>query len=455
MSNPSGDESKVGANLEANHDVVVVGAGPAGLATAYYLRDLGLDIQVLEAGSDIGGRTLSRDLAGAPVNTGAMFIYRGTRAESLATELGIRTAPFHPGTYGVHVDGVTSVASSTSGVVDALLLPDESKQALAEFMESVSREYNANTSEGAITENAAGLVNETVAERLAHLPGPARSVIETAVRGGAVGDATQLSAKYALRYLASYIVHEQDNRLYPVDGMQSLPRALAGRCGTGTRITTNTRVSSVQERDGLFEVVVDHGGESKVLTSRHVVMAVPAPLLAGITVGLPDWKLDALKAAETPGSTTLTVAANVDGLEGIADWSFVSTVGKKFDAIINPLPGVVPSDGIVRFTCYGNSAGFLPGIENDEARINEWVEEFLEVAPELRGRIAGAVAATWEHCFSVLSPKRNDALPELRRSIGNLHFAGDYTSETAGSHGAYEEGHRVAQLLRAELSVPA
>jgi hypothetical protein len=74
------------------------------------------------------------------------------------------------------------------------------------------------------------------------------------------------------------------------------------------------------------------------------------------------------------------------------------------------------------------------------------------VAPELRGRIAGAVAGTWEHCFSVLSPHRNEALGDLQRSVGNLHFAGDYTSETAGSHGAYQEARRVALVLRKALA---
>jgi hypothetical protein len=199
---------------------------------------------------------------------------------------------------------------------------------------------------------------------------------------------------------------------------------------------------------------VSDGGQEALL-ARHVVMAVPAPLVASVCVDLPEWKREALRAAETPGSTTFTIAANIEGLPDFGDWSFVSTVGKKFDAIINPRPGVVPADGIVRFTCYGNSAGFIPGIENDDRLIQEWIEDFLDVAPQLRGRIVGVAAATWEHCFSVLSPKRNAALPDLQHRVGHIHFAGDYTSETAGSHGAYQEAHRVADELRAAFSVPA
>jgi hypothetical protein len=52
----------------------------------------------------------------------------------------------------------------------------------------------------------------------------------------------------------------------------------------------------------------------------------------------------------------------------------------------------------------------------------------------------------------LLSPERAAALPELQRSVGSLHFAGDYTSETAGTHGAYTEAERVASLIRASLA---
>ncbi|WP_285243201.1 FAD-dependent oxidoreductase [Pseudarthrobacter sp. fls2-241-R2A-127] len=72
-------------------------------------------------------------------------------------------------------------------------------------------------------------------------------------------------------------------------------------------------------------------------------------------------------------------------------------------------------------------------------------------APELRGRVLGVHAQTWQHCFALLSPERASVLPELQRAVGWLHFAGDYTSETAGTHGAYSEGERVAAQIRAAM----
>ncbi|MFD1210568.1 flavin monoamine oxidase family protein [Arthrobacter sp. GCM10027362] len=434
------------------HDLVIVGAGPAGLALAYCLRDMDLDIQILEATDDIGGRTQSLELSGAPVNTGAMFIYRGTRAETLARELGQATVPFHPQTYGIHIDGTTSVARTNAGVVEGLPLSPASKASLLAFMDSLAQEYQANVSDGTIANSAADLAYETVADRLEGLPGPVRSIIESAVRGGSVGDASQLSAKYALRYLASYIAHEDNNRLYPLNGMQELPRALAANAGARTAVNTGVCVNRVQDRGEYYEVLASGGGQARVLRARHVVVTVPAPKVAAICPDLPDWKCEALQAAQTPGSSTLTIAVNVEGLPDLLEWSFVSTVGKRFDAIINPMPGVAPEDGIVRFTCYGNSAGFIPGFQDDKCEIQSWIDDFLEVAPQLRNRVVGVAAGTWEHCFSVLSPGRHKALPHLQRRIGNLHFAGDYTSETAGSHGAYDEAYRVAEEIRSGLA---
>ena len=109
--------------------------------------------------------------------------------------------------------------------------------------------------------------------------------------------------------------------------------------------------------------------------------------------------------------------------------------------------------------CYGNSAGYLPeagggaGLGAPEAQgrlTQEWLNEFLEVAPGLRGRVVAAHLQTWRHCFSLIPPERAAALDQLRQPLsGTLHFAGDYTSETAGTHGAFTEAARVAATIAA------
>lgn len=435
------------------HDLVVVGAGPAGLSAAYQLRDSGLDVVVLEAAGHVGGRTLSVPVGGFPSNTGAMFVYRDTPAEKLALELGIRTAAFTPTTFGIHINGVTVVDSDNSRLIERLPISERARSQLREFIATATTEYDAMTDGGRLTAEAGHIAEHTVAERFHGLEPEVVEIITHGVRGGGVAGPEQISAKYALRYFASYLAHEAHNRLYPLDGMQSIPLALAEHLPEGS-IRLNARVESVQKADdGGYTLSVDGGPE---VHAREVLLAVPAPVVQRLLNGLPEWKRAALEAAYTPGSTELCVTVDVTGLDDLPDWAFITTVGRPFDAVIGALPRDPrkTADGrrIAQFVCYGNSAGYRPDLVASDAGTSAWVGEFLAVAPQLNGRIIGAHLHTWEHCFAIITPRRLAAVPQLQESIDGLHFAGDYTSESAGTHGAYGEGERVAQVVRERLS---
>jgi monoamine oxidase len=72
-------------------DVIVIGAGAAGLACARALHDTGRDVVVLEARNRIGGRIRTlRDVGSRPFEIGAMFVH-GARAAVLdvAAEAGL------------------------------------------------------------------------------------------------------------------------------------------------------------------------------------------------------------------------------------------------------------------------------------------------------------------------------------------------------------------------------
>jgi monoamine oxidase len=80
-------------------DVVVVGAGLAGLTAARELSGAGFEIRVLEARQRVGGRTLSQQVGGHPedvVELGGQWV-GPTQHEvlSLAQDLGIETYPTH------------------------------------------------------------------------------------------------------------------------------------------------------------------------------------------------------------------------------------------------------------------------------------------------------------------------------------------------------------------------
>ncbi|MGV0718009.1 flavin monoamine oxidase family protein [Mycolicibacterium sp. XJ662] len=80
--------------LPARADVVVVGAGFAGLTAARDLTRLGHDVLVLEGRDRVGGRSMTATIAGVPVDLGATFVGPTQDAVvALAKELGCPTEP--------------------------------------------------------------------------------------------------------------------------------------------------------------------------------------------------------------------------------------------------------------------------------------------------------------------------------------------------------------------------
>ncbi len=66
-----------GTRLPQEPDVVIVGAGSAGISAARHLLASGLSVIVLEARGRIGGRTVTRTFRGHPVDLGAHWLHAG------------------------------------------------------------------------------------------------------------------------------------------------------------------------------------------------------------------------------------------------------------------------------------------------------------------------------------------------------------------------------------------
>lgn len=86
---------KAGAAKASNEDfdVIIVGAGIAGLAAARYLADLDYSVVVLEAGDRIGGRIRTDWSLGAPFEVGAGWIHGPDKnpISKLAEDIGAQT----------------------------------------------------------------------------------------------------------------------------------------------------------------------------------------------------------------------------------------------------------------------------------------------------------------------------------------------------------------------------
>lgn len=186
-------------------DVVIIGAGLAGLRTAELLVERGRRVVVLEARDRVGGRTKSETIAGARFDTGGQWIGpTQPRANALVRRLGLNTHPtFNTGKKALHLghDGGGDKLRWHKGDIPSMNLLH-----LAELQLAISRIDRIGASVPADAPwqapDAATLDRETAAswaER--HLRSRnARAMVGTLVRSVFSVEPHELSALYLVHY---------------------------------------------------------------------------------------------------------------------------------------------------------------------------------------------------------------------------------------------------------------
>ncbi|MGW1839478.1 flavin monoamine oxidase family protein [Streptomyces sp. NPDC002067] len=432
----------------SKHDVVVVGAGFAGLSAALELHGAGCDVLVLEARGRVGGRALTRFLPdGTQLDLGGQWISTGQhRITELADRYGIATYPTPEyGSAVIDYDGEHRTA-----------LPDE-VTALLHELDTLCGQVPVKSPWTAA--DAVLWDRQTFATWLdgTGAPDAAKRYVGRVVSGGLLaGSPAETSLLETLFYLASgggtrallgFRGGAQESRV--VGGAQEIAERMAADLPDGAVRLSEPVLGVAQDRTGVR--VTTALGEHH---AARAVIALP-PVLAGALRHDPP--LSALRAGvfqRMTAGTALKVHAvyaepfwRDEGLSGVS----TSAAGVLTETVDNT-PPAAPRAVLTAFV-YGDDAARLrtrPPGERRESITRRLGELFTGRAAEPQEFVEfDWLAQEWTRgCFSGhFTPGGWTAFGSaLRQPEGALHWAGTETAVHGNGYfeGAVESGRRAA-----------
>jgi monoamine oxidase len=452
-------------------DVIVLGAGLAGLVTARHLVAAGAEVLVLEARDRVGGRLEHGELEdGTPIELGGQWIGpTQDRMVELLDELGLESFPAHnDGELLLLLGGQRARMASHRGAVPPLspfVLADLA-QAQARFDRLArrvplgapwtaprARVHDARTFESWIRSN--------VHTRLG------REYFRLVTEAVFAAEPRDLSLLHALFYvhagggldtLTNTDRGAQERRI--VGGSARIAEELARHLGDRIRLARPAR--GIVQTAGRVEVEV---AEGERVAARRVVVTLP-PTLAGrldYAPALPPWR-DQLVQRLPAGSVSKCYAAYDEPFwrEAGCNGTSVCDVGPVKLTFDNSPPGGTP--GVLLGFTEGDDArrmSRLTPAQRREAVLGCFVRAFGPRAAEPREYLERDWAAEeyTRGCYGAhFTPGTWTTFgPALRDPIGAIHWAGAETATVWNGYmeGAVRSADRVSAEVLAALARPA
>lgn len=441
-------------------DVVVIGAGLAGLNAAVNLEDLGVSVLVLEAQSHIGGRLKTLRSNGRGYECGATTIGpEYGRVRSLAARFNVPlVAPhrrggmaFHiNGTFGAAKDWANSPANRTSGW-ERTVLPVQLEQ------NTINRYGKLPVVDAWRSESE--LKWDIPLDQFYRECGLSEEAIRLIEITSNVETLSSTSALFQMKELQSLgswgAAGGQKNSVYEAGGedfhyigggSDRLPQAIAAGLKGGVR--TNSPVVAIDMTNRGCTVTCADGS---VVHCQYVISAVPFTALSKIRI--------------TPEPTGLR-AESIHNSQYMGTTNFFFEVTRPYWEIDKADPGLITDSPIERVFANKGDSGEVEWLNvwingktartidsmGLQAGVTFVMDELFRLRPSMRGAITFAGMHSWgvnpyvtgnKHLFKPGQVARFGA--QIAEPWHRLHFAGEHTRDVEpGMEAAAATGERAA-----------
>jgi len=427
---------------EKKTDVIIIGAGFAGITAGRELSNIGLSSIILESRDRIAGRTWTKDdnNIGMPIEMGGTWVHWAMPyvwSEIKRYDLPLYITPFAEESYWKTRNGVSS--GSAQDLVD--LLDNGMNQVLSQALEAFPTPHDPFPLTDLVHELDAKSIDEVIQaldvsdEEKDVLNGmwalhfnsdASRGGFTTALRWGAL-------ANQDWKYLA-----EITERYKFVNGTQELLNAIHSE--SDAQLHLNTPVISIDESQDSVTVTTRDG---EVYTAKHVISTVP---------------INALKNIEFSGPfdpTSLDITREGQASDGLKVWMRVKGQHKPFHCLgtsqdtLHWIQYENDLDGDSVLVAFAPKSTNLEAndIEQVQAALNEYRPDLEVIAVDSHDWVADEYA---QQTWTMFRPSQltGDAT-QLLTENSRLWLAGaDYAHGwTSFIDGAIESGMRTARKI--------
>ncbi|MFH9348434.1 NAD(P)/FAD-dependent oxidoreductase [Kitasatospora sp. NPDC017646] len=425
------------ARRPSDPDVVVVGAGLAGLAVARALTGRGLTVQVLETTDRIGGRMATRAVDGFRLDDGSHLL--NTAFPELRRALDLDRLDLRPLAPGVLVHsagrryraGDPQLTAARQAALRAPLGSPLDKARLGSWLGRIATAPVGRLPGRPETTTARALTGHGLSPR--SIDGFLRPLLSALLSDPALGTSSRIAGLVLRSYARGRLC-------LPADGIAAVPAQLAAALPAGT-VRTGVQVTSIGA-DGVETLAHGRIGAQAVVVATDSRSA--AELLPGLR--LPDFHpvttfFHAADRAPLNEAVLLLDADRPNGHPPLVSHSLV---------LSELHPSYAPAgQSLVATTVLGRrsfDAGGPAGLE-----------------PAVRARLAelyGTSTADWQFlsvrhvpdALPAMPPPHNPRRPV--RLLAGLYVAGDHR-DTSTVQGALVSGRRAAQAVLGDLGLPA